>query len=389
MIMKKVLLFIIVVCMVISVVNCGGKQSETQSQSESISESVEDSESVAESITISTVSAKIAENLQESGSTKLFRPTGRTFIRNGGLACDLSCTGVRFNASCLGEIKVKFSVTSDCYFTVYVNGERQSERIIVRSGDNGTFRKVAEVETYGSYEIEIVKQSQYPMAYAEIVEVQIEGSFEKRPSERKRFIEFYGDSIMNGSNIYKGGTSAATSDATLAFGYATARALNADCNVIGRGGMALYRNGNTDGMLEIWDLCGGKSSPKVETYGFSRTPDCVVVEIGTNDYLATSYTDANFTNGIKEMVFNLRSVYGSDIKIVWCYGYNEYVDSTWEVAKKALDGLNTNGTIYYCPIPYSCLSKAEGGDGIHPDVNIAKDMASALTQFINENIYNG
>lgn len=362
-------------------------ESLIESLEESSLESVEESQGVVEPEVLPTVTVNVIDNLTTAGETRYFRTVGRTFTRNGGLACDLSCTGIRFNASCKGDVKVNFSVTGDCYFTVYVNGERQEERIVVRQADSGTFRKVATLETYGKYEIEIVKQSQYPMAYSQIKEVQIAGSFEKRPSERDRFIEFYGDSVMNGSNIYTGGTSAATSDATKAFGYSTARNLNADCNVIGRGGMALYRNGNTDGMLEIWDLCGGKSSPEVCQYNFARIPDCVVIELGTNDYLAGSYSDKKFTDGIKEIIFNIRSVYGEDVKIIWCYGYNEHVDATWEVAKTALDGLNGNGTIYCCRLPYSCLSKADGGDGIHPDETLAQGMADALTAFITDNIY--
>ena len=89
----------------------------------------------------------------------------------------------------------------------------------------------------------------------------------------------------------------------------------------------------------------------------------------------------------EEIIFNIRSVYGEDVKIIWCYGYNEHVDATWEVAKTALDGLNGNGTIYYCRLPYSCLSKADGGDGIHPDETLAQGMADALTAFITDNIY--
>lgn len=143
----------------------------------------------------------------------------------------------------------------------------------------------------------------------------------------------------------------------------------------------------TDGLLEVWELCGGVSSPKVQKYDFARVPDCVVVEIGTNDYLSSAYTDNFYSNNVKEMVFNLRSVYGSDVKIVWCYGFNSYVDDMWNVTKSTLDALNSDGTIYYCEIPECGLSKEQGGDGLHPDVEISKTMTSALKSFIEENIY--
>ena len=337
---------------------------------------------------LETVTVNVAENLEGKSSERVFRGIGRTFIRNGGLACDFSCTGVKFSAYCKGEVLVRFSVSAECYFTVYINGERQPERLEVREADTG-FRRIAELAEYGLYEIEIVKQSQYPMAYCEIKDVQFNGSFNKRPKEKDRFIEFYGDSVLNGSNIYKGGTSAATSDATLAYGYASARALNADCNIIGRGGMALHRkDSKTDGLLEVWELCGGVSSPKVQAYDFARVPDCAVVQTGSNDYNASAYTEEFFASNIKEMIFNLRSVYGNDVKIVWIYGYNEICDMLWvDVIKPTLDSLNANGTIYYCKIPYCALSKENGGDGHHPDVNLSKQVTEAVTAFIAENIY--
>ena len=116
---------------------CGGNDSFlTESQSDLV-ESVE-SDSVVESEELSTVSVNVAENVYGSTNKRYFRPIGRTFERNSGLACDFSCTGVRFSALCVGEIKVKFNVSAECYFTVYVNGERQDDRVAVRKGDAGS-----------------------------------------------------------------------------------------------------------------------------------------------------------------------------------------------------------------------------------------------------------
>lgn len=343
---------------------------------------------IADPGSLELTSLRIADNLSGKQSERVFRAEGRTFIRYGGLACDFSCTGIRFNSVCKGEISVKFRVSAECYFTVYINGERSPERICVREADNNSFVTVAYVETYGVYEVSVVKQSQYPMAYCELLEVRVLGSFGKRPEQRERFIEFYGDSTLNGSNIYTGGTSAATSDATLAFAYLAARELNVDCNVIGRGGMGLYRkDGKTEGMNEIWDLCGGGASPEVAYYDFGRVPDCVVVKLGTNDVISDYYTDKRYKDSIEEMVFNLRSVYGDEIKIIWCYGFHERFDEKWDVAKQTLDGLNANGSILFCKLPPCALPKEMGGDGWHPNVEMSENLASVLTEFIRENVY--
>lgn len=343
---------------------------------------------LTEPAVLSVVNLKVAENLSGTQSERVVRTEGRTFYRNNGLACDFSCTGVRFNVVCKGDVSVKFRVSNDCYFTVYINGERQDTRLFVKETDNGKFVRVACFDTYGEREISVVKQSQYPMAYCEIVEIQFSGSFGKRPENRKRFIEFYGDSLLNGSNIYTGGTSVHTSDATYAFGYLTAIELNADCNIIGRGGMGLYpKDGSTDGMNEIWDLCGGKRSPEGIAYDFGRIPDCVVVELGINDCVSDYYSDERYRDSIDEMIFNIRSVYGDEMKIIWCYGYHEVFDAKWAVAKQTLDSLNINGNILFCKLPYAALGKDQGGDGWHPDVSISKQIAAAMTEFIEKNIY--
>ena len=331
---------------------------------------------------ISYTSLRVADNLS------VFRSEGRTFTRYGGLACDLSCTGIRFNANCVGKVSVRFRVSANCYFTVYINGERMPERLLVTEADLGSFVEIADIEEYGAYEIAIAKQSQYPMAYCEIAEVQVYGTFGKKPAQRKRFIEFYGDSVLNGSNIHTGGTSVVTSDATLAYGYLTARALNADCNIIGRGGMGFYpKDSKTDGMNEIWDLCGGKSSPEVAYYDFGRVPDCVVVQLGVNDIISDYYTDKRYQTSIKELIFNLRSVYGEDIRMVWCINYHERYREKWDVVQQAIEEVNDSGTILFCELPDCALPKDKGGDGWHPNVKMSYEVAEVLTDFINENIY--
>ena len=339
--------------------------------------------------TLTAVCLDVLGNASSSDqSQRVFRPIGRTFSRNGGLACDLTCTGVAFRAAGKGAIRVSFTTSAVCYFSVYVDGVRSELRLEVNPSKNGEFITAADFPEYGEREIRLVKQSQYAMAYCEINRVEIVGSFGRRPAEKSRFLEFYGDSVLNGSNIHTGGTSVATSDGTLSFGYTAALALDADCNVVGRGGMGLYpKDGSTDGMNQIWDLCGGTASPDVGHYTFGRMPDAVVVELGINDCISDYYTDKRYAESIGEMVFNLRSVYGEDLKIVWCYGYHETLNAKWNVAKAALDGLNGGGHIFYCPLPYCALQKQEGGDGYHPDVKISREMAAALAAFIEEHIY--
>ena len=208
--------------------NNGTKDSEPNESTESV---------LKEPETLETVTLNVAENVTSSNQqARAFRQIGRTFVTETNkkvLRCDLTCTGISFNAICKGEVKVKFWTESSCYFTVYIDGERVAERLFVSEDDSNSFITVANFETYGEREIRLVKQTQYAFTYSGVVEVQLQGSFGKRPKQKSRFIEYYGDSILNGSNIYTGGTSVNSTDGTLAFGYTSALALNDDCNIIG------------------------------------------------------------------------------------------------------------------------------------------------------------
>ena len=384
----------------LSVGACNIKPDSSLNESDSLQESVQSDSldgnvdsTLQEPETLETVCYNVAEKVLSSNQQqRTFRQIGRTFISESNdkvLRCDFTCTGIAFNAICKGEVRVKFWTSNDCYFTVYIDGERVKERLFVSADSNKEFITVASFAEYGQREIRLVKQSQYPFAYCGIADVEITGSFGKRPAQKDRFIEYYGDSILNGSNIYKGGTSVHSTDGTLAFGYMSALALNADCNIIGRGGMGLYaKDSATEGMNEIWNLTSSAKAPGVQEYDFSKLPDVVVVELGCNDVLSSRYTDARYKESIGAMIDNIRSAYGNEMKIIWCYGYNDQMDEKWEtLVKPTLDALNTDGTILYCELPDAPLDKSQGGDGLHPDVEIAERMATAMAEFLEENIY--
>ena len=356
------------------------------------SESVSTSEDILkEPETLETIAYNVAENVTSSNQQKrVFRQIGRTFISESDsktLRCDFTCTGIAFNVICKGDVRVKFWTTNDCYFTVYIDGVRVAERLFIDADDSNSFLTVANFEEYGQREIRLVKQSQYPFAYCGISEVEITGSFGKRPAQKDRFIEYYGDSGMNGSNILLGGTSVTSTDGTLAFAYMSALELNADCSLIGRGGMGLYpKDSATEGMNEIWNLTSSSKAPGVQEYDFGRIPDVVVVALGGNDTSSKRYTEERYVESIQLMIENIRSAYGNEMKIVWCYNYSLSKMDYWDIEKAALDEVN-NGTILYCPITCIPISKEDGGDGRHTDAAGGKVQGSELAAFIEANIY--
>lgn len=317
----------------------------------------------------------------------IFLPIGRTYVRNGGLACDFTCTGIKFNATCEGTISVALRTDSDTYFTVYVDGERTENRIKATSGS--TWVDIATGLQRGEHEIMLVKQTQFSMATTELSNVRICGTFsEELPKQKDLFIEFYGDSILNGSNIFLGGTSAYTSDGTQAFGWLTAQALGADCNIIGCGGLGLSVSGDNFVMDDVWNLNGSLRADGVTKYDFKRTPDVVVVELGVNDEARKgNTTEAKYKAAVLQFVKNLREAYGKDVPIVWVYGYHD--QAYWTLTKEALDSVyaGENDNIYYCKLSKSYIPTAQGGDGWHPNVKTSQTMAEELTAFLKTILY--
>ena len=68
---------------------------------------------------------------------------GRSMKTESGITCDWTASGIEFTAECEGEVSVGVTVTKaassysgDCYFTVFVDGERSPQRLEAKVGDN-------------------------------------------------------------------------------------------------------------------------------------------------------------------------------------------------------------------------------------------------------------
>ena len=321
-----------------------------------------------------------------ANTASTFRTLGRTYTRNNGLACDFSCTGIEFTALCEGEIYLTVAATDQAYLTVYIDGERTDDRISVSPAT--PLVRIARGLEYGEHTIMIVNQSQFSMATLVMQEIRLTGLFRDKPADRDLFIEFYGDSTLHGSNVFLGGTSAKTSDATSAFGWIAAQQLGADCSLIGRGGLGLVQSNLGYGMLDLYDLCGNIKLAGVPKYDFARIPDAVVIKLGINDYVhgGLSATPDIYAAGVAKMIGNIRQKYGADVPIVWIYGDRDDEQDFWATTKLALDDLKAAGddNIHYCKVSVAYVPKSQGGDGWHPNVKMSKTVGGEVADFLSE-----
>lgn len=263
------------------------------------------------------------ENVNESGNTDMNKETvynadeenvkmlGRTYFEDGVLYCALSGTGAEF---CFTGTKCSVTVQGDnnssnpgakdnhARIGIYLDGERVIDDMIDESEKS---YEVFASETEKSVIVSIVKLSESPMSTIGIKEIKCTGSAIKPTENKDMLIEFIGDSITCGYGIDDPDKDhhfvTATEDITKAYGYLTAKKLDADYSMVSFSGYGIISgytdNGNkvTAQMVpQFYTKLGyswgtnGTFSPQNEEWDFSkRQPDLIVLNLGTND---DSYT---------------------------------------------------------------------------------------------------
>jgi hypothetical protein len=400
--MKRLLLLVLSLLLILSCVSCAEgessaakttaeeqKTTDPTTQTTGTTEEPATTEEPKAPTVYETKTLKVAEHMND-----VFRALGRTYVMDGQLKTDFSCGGIHFVADCEGDVKVQLftaadSQTKDSRFTVYVDGVRSDLRVQVTDITSGQFFTIASKLPKGIHEFRVINQTQFIWSQASIGEVSIVGEFQAKPADREMLLEFYGDSILNGSNVKMTGGGVNATDATEAFGFLTAEALNADMNLIGCSSIGLTKNSRNFFMKDIWDLAGaqytGKADkngilrPEIPKYDFARIPNAVIIEQGVNDKSNAS-TQA-FADAVEEMVNNLRSKYGKDVPIVFPVGYaSGAYNTSLPTIIKNLGGEEAN--LYICQLSNASIPTSEGGDGTHPNIESSKVMAQELTAFL-------
>lgn len=231
---------------------------------------------------------------------------GRTHKYNGSLWLTLSGSGAAFSfVGQKAEIVLKGDNTAEgtenfARIGINVNGKRVVEDRMDRPSKTYT---VFESEVEQPVEIEIIKLSEAAMSTVGIAEIRVEtaGTIEPAPA-RELKIEVIGDSITCGYGVDdESGQqpfSTATEDATRAYAYLTAQALEADYSLVSYSGYGII-SGYTDNgekllthilpdyyekLAKSEGRLDGTSDPLTVEWDFERfAPDLIVINLGTND----------------------------------------------------------------------------------------------------------
>ena len=304
-----------------------------------------------------------------------------------GVTMDNAYNCIAFNVDCEGDIV--FDVDAklynaqaegyrDLYFTVYIDGVRQEERVGVEGGmmvDKATQFTVATGLSKGKHYIEVYRQNESNCGGILLKSITMKGVPTEKPKDRDLLIEFVGDSITAGYGSLAMGSvehpaNPKNSDATSTYAFVAAKELNADITAICRSG---HMFSGTDPLFSDFYNQINWIRDRGHTYTATRHPDIVVLSLGTNDAShADNSTLADYTVAALEVV---RAAH-PDAKIVWTYGQ---MGST--VAGKIKEGIETFGGeakgVYYC-----AMETDWSGGGGHPSVAGHKKNGEILVNFL-------
>ena len=313
----------------------------------------------------------LANNLT---SLKVF---GRSMVEGTGITCDFTASGIEFNAYIHDKLCLNVTASKDTYFTGYVDGVRSDTRFYAPAGT--TTLNLADFRTSGSHNIRILKQTEAQNSLCVLNYLQFDGQFEQAPAEKNAYIEFIGDSITCGyGNLCANGAAnpgtALNQDGTQTFAFNAAESLNADFSMVSCSGIGVavgYRTFTEDAFFAKQSYYRNQTT----AYAPARTPDLVVINLGTNDQSKGADSET-FKQKAVELINLVRTTYGADVKIVWAYNMMKSGMSA-EVAQviEALGGESAG--LYMCELP-----RNTAGGGGHPSLEAQISAAAVLTQFI-------
>lgn len=255
---------------------------------------------------------------------------GRTASDNGIRWLALSASGVEFNftgtsasVTVVGDNMVNSGAEKQPRFAVYVNDERVlDEQLDAAEKTYDFFSSSVEAQT----NVKIIKLSEAQESTMGIKSITVTGSVPVPAQEKDLKIEFIGDSITCGYGVDDEDRdhhfSTQTEDATKAYAYKTAMALDADYSLVSYSGNGIISGYSDDGnkvtsqrVPDIYEKFA-KSYGSYDLFNVSDidwdfglfVPDIIVINLGTND--------ASYTGNNKEKVLEYVDGYVQFLKTV-------------------------------------------------------------------------
>ncbi len=202
-------------------------------------------------------------------------------------------------------------------------------------------------------------------------------------------MEFIGNSITCGYGIEDENPehdfSYDTENHTLTYAYKTARALNADFNVVARSGIGIYRNYGSpkEGDTKTMPLEYDYTMLYNHDYEWDHSkfhPDIICINLGTNDTSENNYDIALYEQHYRDFLKHLRQLH-PQAKIVLLTGAMLQDQALTDV-KSVLDKLASEDELVYRFDMSPQTGELGYGASWHPSARQAERMAEELIPFL-------
>jgi lysophospholipase L1-like esterase len=188
------------------------------------------------------------------------------------------------------------------------------------------------------------------------------------PSKERPLLEFFGDSITQGEGILQKGGAVISSDGLATYAWLAGEELGTTHAQVAFGGQGVLRNGSAEvppAVLSFaWNFSGSPAD-------FSRVPDFIVVNLGTNDqpYSSNEFIEAYeaFLHEVRKhcprtQIFAMRPFHGDR------YHGDDVAQAVKNLADPAIIYIDTTGW----------MDESDFTDGAHPNVAGSRKAATRL-----------
>ena len=315
---------------------------------------------------------------------------GRTLITDEGVSFDYSGTyiRIRFEGKSLA---IRCSDTKGDWFNVWTDREMDAEedaRFKVSSRD--TVIVVAEKLRKGRHEVLIQKRTEGEQGTFTLHEVITEKPLLQAKGQKKRHIEFIGDSYTCGYGTeasHKDTWCPETENCALTYAAIVSRFFDADYNLVSHSGRGVVRNYN--------DGDEGNNMPDRYKYTFDESrehlwmakaasyePDIAVIYLGTNVFsCGKKPSRADFCKRYTELLHLIKDNYGKKFPII-CMS-PKWDDQIYEYIRHAVQSSGLKNVAYMGVTQYVHNETSEHGADGHPNYQGHRKIASVLIPYIS------
>lgn len=304
--------------------------------------------------------------------------------------------GCRFSGKSIG---IRINGGNGNHFNLFIDGELTS----VFQAPRDTIITIHPLQRNKTHDLLLTKRTEASMGIARFMGFVLgdKGELFHLSEISDRRIEFIGNSITCGYGTEGSSKNERfrpdTENNYNSYAAILARAFSADAHFIAHSGKGLVRNyGDEKSVSDVHDTMPGRfnrrlDSDSAQTWDFgSWKPDCVVINLGTNDFSTTPHPDKfAFWKGYKELISKIRYVYGH-IPVFCvvgpmidepCFSYVKEFTLYCQITEQ-------DKQVYFAGLPDNLLNETDDlGSDWHPSykgqLKIAKQLLVPIATVIN------